>query len=124
MDVFNRAKALLFWIAVLALGGNGALASQTYSLVEGIDKFAGSASAWRLLETNGFVVADPVYKHIFEPYLDSSLPPFITTDSAWDTYEVLLAAGVRQLESKNQPEADFFGNIKTKIPGGAKASGL
>jgi HEAT repeat protein len=118
-------KALKLCIAMLALCGNGALASQTYSLVQGIDKFDGSASAWRLLETNGFVVADPVYKQIFEPYLDTSLPPFITTDSAWDAYQVLLAAGVKQLESANQPDADLFANtIEPKIPGRATASGL
>jgi HEAT repeat protein len=118
-------KALKFCIAMLALCGNGALASQTYSLVQGIDKFDGSAAAWRLLETNGFVVADPAYKQIFEPYLDPSLPPFITTDSAWDTYQMLLAAGVKQLESTNQPDADFFGNtIEPKIPGRTTASGL
>ena len=40
-----------------------------YSLVQGIDRFEGSATAWRLLETNGFVVADPVYNQIFEPHL-------------------------------------------------------
>ncbi len=118
-------KALKLSIAMLALCGNGALASQTYSLVQGIDKFDGSATAWRLLETNGFVVADPVYKQIFEPYLDASLPPFITTDSAWDTYQVLLAAGGKQLELKDQPGADFFDNtVEPKIPGRAMASGL
>jgi HEAT repeat protein len=118
-------KALLLWISMLALGGNAALASQTYSLVEGIDKFAGSASAWRLLETNGFVVADPAYQQIFEPYLDTSLPPFITIDSAWDTYQVLLAAGKKQLESNYQSDAAFFGAaIEPKIPGRATVSGL
>jgi HEAT repeat protein len=118
-------KALKLCLTMLALCGSGALASQTYSLVQGIDKFEGSASAWRLLETNGFVVADPAYKQIFEPYLDTSLPPFITTDSAWDTYQVLLASAVRPLESRNQPEADFFGKIfEPEIRRGAMPSGL
>ncbi len=118
-------KALKLSIAVLALCGNGAMASQIYSLVQGIDKFDGSTAAWRLLETNGFVVADPDYKQIFEPYLDPSLPPFITTDSAWDTYQVLLAAGIKQLESKNLPDEDFFPKtVDPKIPGSVPASGL
>ena len=113
-------KALRLCIAVFALCGNAALASQTYNLVQGIDKFDGSDSAWRLLETNGFVVADPSYKYIFEPYLDPSLPPFITIDSAWETYQVLLAAAPRQLESNEIPGAKFFAGI----PPGATPSGL
>ena len=43
-------KALRLCIAVFALCGNAALASQSYNLVQGIDKFDGSDSAlalWR-----------------------------------------------------------------------------
>jgi hypothetical protein len=94
--------------ALIVFCNNAFAASQTYSLVQDIDRFDGSSAAWHLLETNGFVVADPVYDQIFEPYLDSSLPPFITADSAWDTFQTLLAAGVKQLELQNQPDADFF----------------
>src|SRR5580658_9460534 len=120
----SAMKALKLCIAMLALGASGAVAAPTYSLVQGIDKFDGSDSAWRLLETNGFVVADPAYKHIFEPYLDNSLPPFVTIDSAWETYQVLLASGLKQLESSNQFGSDFFGSVEAKIPREAKASAL
>jgi hypothetical protein len=79
---------------------------------KGIEQFAGSATARELLAKNGFVVADPAFKQIFEPYIKSpeleepsqkdpsghSLPSFITTDSAWHTYHVLLEEGVKELE--------------------------
>ena len=58
------------------------------------------------------MVADPAFKQIFEPYIKSppikepsekhplgeSLPSFITTDSAWHTYHVLLEEGVKDME--------------------------
>jgi len=74
--------------------------------------FQGSASAKQLLSQNGFVVADPAFKQIFEPYIKSpqteepsdkkpmgySLPSFITTDSALHAYHVLLEEGVKSME--------------------------
>jgi len=87
---------------------------ESYDLrsVKGIDTFSGSASAKELLGKNGFVVADPTFKQIFEPYIKSpeieagsetnpmgvSLPAFITTDSACHTYHVLLEEGVKDME--------------------------
>lgn len=87
---------------------------ESYDLrtVKGIDAFSGSASAKELLGKNGFVVADPTFKQIFEPYIKSpqiegysetnptgvSLPAFITTDSAWHTYHVMLEEGVKDME--------------------------
>jgi len=87
---------------------------ETYDLrrVEGMEGFAGSTKARELLAKNGFVVADPAFKQIFEPYIKSPqlaepsekdrfgkhLPSFITTDSAWHTYHVLLEEGVKELE--------------------------
>ena len=82
------------------------------SRVNGIQAFSGSEAAKELLGNNGFVVADPSFKQIFEPYIKSpsveksseqhplgqSLPSFITTDSAWNTYHVLFEEGVKQLE--------------------------
>lgn len=82
------------------------------SKVRGIETFNGSTAAKELLRRNGFVVSDPAFKQIFEPYitnpqtgepseknpLGSSLPSFITTDSAWHTYHVLLEEGVKQME--------------------------
>jgi hypothetical protein len=74
--------------------------TQSYNLgkVEGMEHFAGSAQAKTLLAKNGFVVADPFFKQIFEPYIKTKLPLFITTESAWHTYHVLLEEGVKQLE--------------------------
>ena len=89
-------------------------ASEAYNLgaVNGIEAFKGPAAARELLARNGFVVSDPAFKQIFEPYIESpqvekpseknpmgsSLPSFITTDSAWHTYHVLLEEGVKELE--------------------------
>jgi HEAT repeat protein len=108
--------ALLLWLSA------GVVRAQTYSLVQGLDKFDGSSTAWHLLETNGFVVTDPGFKQIYEPYLDDSLPVFITTDSAWHAYHVLLTEGMRQLElppSRGTPDfIPFLWNAdEPKIPG-------
>src|SRR5438128_6869875 len=89
-------------------------AGESYDLrsVEGIEAFRGSTAAGELLGRNGFVVADPAFRQIFEAYIKSprteepsaknpmgrSLPSFITTDSAWHTYHVLLEEGVKELE--------------------------
>lgn len=66
--------------------------------VVGIEGFVGSGAARQMLETNGFVVTDRQFKQIFSAYVNQGLPKFITTDSAWHTYHVLLEEGVRQLE--------------------------
>src|ERR1051326_4216019 len=80
--------------------------------VKGMEAFNGSAGAKDLLGKNGFVVADPAFKQIFEAYIKSPLverpseknprgsvlPSFITTDSAWHTYHVLLEEGVKEME--------------------------
>ena len=80
--------------------------------VTGMQGFSGSVGARGLLAKNGFVVSDPTFKQIFEPYIKSpqiersspanpegvSLPSFITPDSAWDTYHVLLEEGVKEME--------------------------
>ena len=73
-------------------------ASYDLATVNGVEVFNGSAAAKALLSKNGFVVADPAFKQIFEPYIKNprtgepsetnpmgtSLPSFITADSAWD----------------------------------------
>jgi HEAT repeat protein len=82
--------------------------AQTYTLVQGLEKFEGSMAAWHLLETNGFVVADPAFKQIFEPYLDDSMPVFITPDSAWHAYHVLLEEGIQELESAQSRRLEDF----------------
>lgn len=96
----------LFPMTMPALG-------QPYDLlhVTNMAQFSGSYAARELLRRNGFVVADPSFKQIFEPYIKSpntgeqsergfpaTLPSFITVDSAWHTYHVLLEEGVKELE--------------------------
>src|SRR5438105_2323214 len=53
--------------------GQFSLSAGTYDLrtVKGIETFSGSAAAKELLAKNGFVVADPAFKQIFEPYIKS-----------------------------------------------------
>ena len=78
-------------------------ASYDLGKVKGMEAFSGSAAAKELLRKNGFVVADPAFRQIFEAYIESpetdkpsdknplgqSLPSFIKADSAWHTYHVL-----------------------------------
>ena len=87
---------------------------QPYDLrkVQDMEMFGGSAAAKELLRKNGFVVADPAFKQISDPYVKSPtverdtgtnmethvMPSFITADSAWHTYHFLLEKGVKELE--------------------------
>jgi hypothetical protein len=66
--------------------------------VRHIDEFTGSDAARQMLARQGFVVTDQQFRQIFEAYVGSDLPKFITVDSVWHTYHVLLEEGVRQLE--------------------------
>src|ERR1017187_7766839 len=107
-----------FWISLLAASYSLCLMpalvwGESYDLrtVKGIEAFSGSTAARELLGKNGFVVADPAFKQIFKPYIKSlqteepsetnpmgrSLPSFITADSAWHTYHVLLEEGVKEM---------------------------
>ena len=99
MAVFKKCQATLVGVGLALCLAAGAAPPQLYTLVQGLDKFNGSSTAWHLLETNGFVVADPAFKQIFEPYLEESMPVFITTDSAWHAYHVLLEEGMHDLET-------------------------
>jgi hypothetical protein len=94
-----RAVAVLIAVAFqqTALPANSPK-SYDFGKIDGMAHFGGTSRAKSLLATNGFVVADPFFKQIFEPYIESRLPLFITTDSAWHTYHVMLEEGVRQLE--------------------------
>ena len=100
------ALAALLLVANQAFGDSYELAK-----VKGMEAFNGSAGAKDLLGKNGFVVANPGFKQIFEAYIKSPpverpseknprgsvLPSFITTDSAWHTYHVLLEEGVKEI---------------------------
>lgn len=90
---------LTAWFCTCLVPGLAAAAGYDLQAVKGIEAFGGSAEARALLAKNGFVVADPAFMQIFEPYIrGESLPSFITTDSAWHTYHVLLEEGVKNLE--------------------------
>src|SRR5580658_4832735 len=112
-------------VGALSLGFSaGAASAQIYTLVQGLDKFDGSTAAWHLLEKNGFVVTDPSFKQMFEPYLDDSIPFFITTDSAWHAYHVLLEEGMRQLDLAQGPRlADFSRRLSAAANEQAKSQG-
>jgi HEAT repeat protein len=116
---------ILYVLSALSLGSSaGAASAQTYNLVQGLDKFDGSTTAWHLLEKNGFVVTDPSFKQMFEPYLDDSIPFFITTDSAWHAYHVLLAEGMRQLDAAQSTRlADFSRRLWAGANEQAKSQG-
>lgn len=68
------------------------------SRMTGLEKSSVSPAEWEMLAANGFVVAQEQFKQIFSAYIDPPMPVFITTDSVWHTYHVLLEEGVRQLE--------------------------
>jgi len=86
------------------------MAKQPYELnhVDGIESFGGSAAAQELLATNGFVVAAPDFRQIFEPYIESPLPVFITPDSAWHTYHFLLEQGLKEMERAQSERLAVF----------------
>jgi hypothetical protein len=103
---------ILFCLLLLQIGVTARSQPFDIHAIKDIEAFNGSAPAKELLRKNGFVVADPFFKQIFEAYINgletarpsetnergSRLPSFITVDSAWDTYHVLLEEGVKQLE--------------------------
>lgn len=68
------------------------------SHVDGMNCFAGCVEAQELLAKQGFVVAAPEFRQIFEAYIQTPVPVFVTPDSAWHTYHVALEAGVKEME--------------------------
>ncbi|MGD0815573.1 MAG: DUF3160 domain-containing protein [Verrucomicrobiota bacterium] len=112
-------------VPALARGG-----SYDLDKVNGMAVFSGSTAARELLGRNGFVVADPAFKQIFEAYIKSQqtaeetdtnprpsfLPSFITTDSAWDTYHFLLEEGVKEMEEdQSRRLLDFSRRLLTAV---------
>jgi len=88
-------------VTIAASFTSGQTGASTYDLsqVEGIGHFQGSAAARETLSRLGFVVVPAELKQVFEAYVHNPLPPFVTEDSAWHTYHVILEEGVRQLEA-------------------------
>jgi len=71
--------------------------------VKYIDRFVGSKAEKELLAKQGFVVTRQHFTQIFAAYLKLAqsepwLPNYVTVDSAWHAYHVLLEEGIRQLE--------------------------
>jgi hypothetical protein len=69
------------------------------------ERFVGSNGAKELLARQGFVVTAQQFPQMFAAYLDLEkdrpwLPSFVTEDSVWHTYHVLLEDGVRCLEEQ------------------------
>ncbi len=85
----------------------------------------------RMLKKNGFAVTAAQFPQMFSAYIPSSgfvsrqLPPFITTDSAWHTYHVLLEKGVKQLEHRQAVRLKKFSqrllSRATRLAGGGQA---
>jgi len=103
MRARRRALNNLYWISIFIAGTlawRDSLAAPVYDLshTDGMNCFYGSAEAEKVLEAQGFVVANPDFRQIFEPYIHSDLPAFITPDSAWHTYHVILEEGVKEME--------------------------
>ena len=84
------------------VAGPASSSAAAYDLekVEQIEHFVGSKEARRLLGRQGMVVTDQQFKQIFSAYIGCPAPMFITVDSAWHTYHVLLEEGLRTLEDR------------------------
>ncbi len=98
-------SALWFGLATALPAEEAARAPQLpYDLaqVRHMEAFTGSPRAKDLLSRQGFAVTEEQFRQIFERYLptfQAPLPVFITVDSAWHTYHVLLEEGVQQVET-------------------------
>jgi len=55
----------------------------------------------QILEAQGFVVTATAYRQIFEPYLRTDLPVFVTTDSLLQAFHVLLDGTLGRYEKVN-----------------------
>ena len=88
-------------VVAVVLSGPRMVSAQRPKLndVKFIQSFEGSDEAKALLAEQGFVVTAQQFPQIFSAYINEDGPPFfITEDSAWHTYHVLLEDGVRQFE--------------------------
>jgi hypothetical protein len=103
---FRRVALAALFIAApgLARGApaQDAAARPPYHLerVRGIEQFPQDEGLRELLAQNGFAVVPRRHLQIFSPYddHDCTLPPFITVESAFRTYQVVLEEGLRLLE--------------------------
>jgi hypothetical protein len=99
-------KLYICAIIVLLLANTVFPDSSAHYDLEGVqymDRFIGSEKAKEMLVERGFVVTDQQFNQMFGAYIahdyDRPAPAkFITVDSAWHTYHVLLEESVKQLE--------------------------
>jgi hypothetical protein len=54
-----------------------------------------------VLDKNGIVITNQAYKQVFEPYLEGTVPFFITSDSLLNAYHVLYEESVLRMEEAN-----------------------
>ncbi len=103
MKTSGRALKDLMWIFIItnipwSISTGPAATVYDIDRTEGMNCFGGSAEAQQLLAKQGFVVAAPEFSQLFQAYIQSPLPVFITPDSAWHTYHVVLEDGVKEME--------------------------
>jgi hypothetical protein len=53
------------------------------------------------LDANRILITNKTYKQVLVPYLTSSLPLFVTSDSLLNAYHVLYEESVRRMEQAN-----------------------
>ncbi len=99
------------FIAHLMVSALAASPPYDLSRTDGMNCFVGSAEAAKLLAKQGFVVAAPEYWQIFEPYLESPVPVFVTPDTAWHTYHMLLEEGVKEMERAQSSRLIEFSTV-------------
>lgn len=98
--------------AFTALFNAGAVAGENkseydLSKVQGVERLD-DKNALALLAKNGFVVERVFEKQIFSPYIGGGLPKYVTTDSAFRTYHVILEEAVKGLEKLNTGTVSAF----------------
>jgi hypothetical protein len=103
MKTSGSALKDLVWVFITTLlicSARAGPAPSGYDLnrTDGINCFGGSTEAQELLAKQGFVVAAPEFIQIFQAYIESPLPVFVTPDSAWHTYHVVVEEGVKEME--------------------------
>ncbi len=119
-----HSRVVFAVMVIIGLGASVLRAGNAFDLshVDGIESFEGSAEAQQLLAGNGFVVAEPGFRQIFEPYIKSPLPVFITPDSAWHTYHLILEEGVKKMERSQADSLARFSRLLLDAAG-KQASG-
>jgi hypothetical protein len=104
---FAASVAISLASAVAAPDGSAYDLSRT----DGMNCFGGSDEAATRLAAQGFVVAAPSFAQMFEPYIRCPLPVFVTPDSAWHTYHVLLEQGLKNLERAQSARLAEFSRL-------------